>query len=203
MSGGVGCLGQRQQLGQRAGLDRGIHQHELREGGDQADRREVLVAVVGQLLVDQRIDGVAHRHDRERVAVARRLGDDLARHHAVGAGAVVGHHRLAPGLREVLADRARQQVGRAARRERDHHADLLVGIRALRAHDRRRGAAPARPAPLRKCARFIAGSIPTACPSPSCARGGGSRLRRSRRARGAWCSGCPTPRCRPGRHWWR
>ena len=139
MIGGVALLGQRQKLAERAGLERGLHQHELREGRDQADGGEVLVPVVGQLLVDQRIDGVAHGHDRERVAIARGLGDDLARHHAVGAGAVVGHHRLAPGLLEVLADGARQKVGRAARRERDHHADLLVGVRTLRAHDRRRG----------------------------------------------------------------
>jgi hypothetical protein len=76
------------QLGQRGGLHRGMDQHELREGGHQADRGEVRGPVVGQALVDQRIDGVAHRHHRERGAVAGGLGDDLARHHAVGAGPV-------------------------------------------------------------------------------------------------------------------
>ena len=31
------ALGQRQKLAERAGLERGLHQHELREGRDQAD----------------------------------------------------------------------------------------------------------------------------------------------------------------------
>ena len=81
---------------------------------------------------------MAHRHRRQRVAVAGRLGDDLARHHAIGAGAIIGDHDLAPALLHVLADRAGQQVGRAARRERDHHADLLLGIAALPARQPRR-----------------------------------------------------------------
>jgi hypothetical protein len=127
-------LGQRQQFGQRVRLYLWMYQHELRKGRDQADRGEVLVPVIGQLLVDQRVDRMAHGDDRQRVAVARRLGDDLAGDHTVGAGAVVGDDRLAPGLREVLAHRARQQVGRAARREGDHHADLLVRVGALRPH---------------------------------------------------------------------
>jgi hypothetical protein len=57
---------------------------------------------------------------------------------AVGAGAIVGHHRLPPGLRHVLAERTGQKVGRAAGRERDHHADLPVGPAALAARRQRR-----------------------------------------------------------------
>jgi hypothetical protein len=80
---------------------------------------------------------VAHRHGRQRVAVARGLGDDLARHHAVGAGAVVGDHRLAPRLLHVLADRAGQQIGRAAGANGMTMRICFSGELALRATQRR------------------------------------------------------------------
>lgn len=87
-----------------------------------------------------------HRHRRQRVAVARRLGDNVGCHDAIGASAVVGDHHLPPSLLHVLTNRARQQVGRATGSKGNHHADLLLGIGALRAGDRwkkgRRSEAP-------------------------------------------------------------
>ncbi len=79
---------------------------------------------------------MAHCDQVQGVAVAVRLGDDLGRNDAVGADFVFTHHRLSPGLREVLADRAGQQVGGAAGRERNDHADRLV--RVLRPGSKRR-----------------------------------------------------------------
>ncbi len=50
----------------------------------------------------------------------------------LAAGAVLDHHRLAPVLAHPLADEARDQVGRPARRKRHDDADRPAGkIRSL------------------------------------------------------------------------
>jgi hypothetical protein len=69
---------------------------------------------------------------QQRVAVGRLLGDEVAGDVAVGAGAVLHHHRLAERLRQRRRHGARDLVGGAARREAHDHADRLVGIRCLR-----------------------------------------------------------------------
>src|SRR6218665_2537641 len=46
--------------------------------------------------------------------------------HAVGAGAVVDHHRLAPQLRQALRHQATDDVGAAAGRIRHHERDGLA-----------------------------------------------------------------------------
>jgi hypothetical protein len=60
---------------------------------------------------------------RERVAVGLRLRDEIGRDVAVRADAVLHHHRLADVLRELLADDARRDVGRPARRNRNQDGD--------------------------------------------------------------------------------
>ena len=67
----------------------------------------------------------------QRVAVGRRLGGGLRADIAAGAGAVLHHDVLAPGLGELLRDDAAERVDGAAGRERDDHAHRAVGI-ALR-----------------------------------------------------------------------
>jgi hypothetical protein len=54
----------------------------------------------------------------------RRLRPDRS----VAAGAILDHHRLTPVLAHLLADEARDDVGRPARWERHDHADRAIGI---------------------------------------------------------------------------
>jgi hypothetical protein len=104
--------------------------------GEQRDRREVGVGVVGRLqemLVDHQIAGV----DQQRVAVGRCLGDVVRADHRVGAGAILDHDALTPARRQALADLARQRVDRAAGRERHDDVDRMIGIGGARRHRRR------------------------------------------------------------------
>src|SRR6218665_2156365 len=55
-------------------------------------------------------------HQRHGVALGRRAGRGARADHAVGAGAVVDHHRLAPQLRQALRHQATDDVGAAAGR---------------------------------------------------------------------------------------
>ena len=148
-------LGQRHQLGhvlgRRAGVD---HQH-VGHQRDRGDRREVLLEVVGQLLVDAGGDGVVHRAHQQRVAVGLGLGHVVGAQRGAGAGLALDDHGLAEALRQLLGQRARQHVGGAAGREGHDQADRLGW---------------ARPAPWRcRCARRE--------------RQGGSACSRRRRAR--------------------
>ena len=113
----------------QAGLGRG-DQH-VRPAAQQREVGEVLQRVVGQLGVDARVGDVRRGIGEQRVAVGRRVDHDLRADRAAGAGAVLGHHRLAPHLLQLGRDHAADDVGRAARRERDDQADGLVG-KALR-----------------------------------------------------------------------
>ena len=62
--------------------------------------------VVGKLPVERRVDRVrADRADQQRVAVGRRLGDDVGADRAAGAAAVVDDHLLPGGLGEHLGER--------------------------------------------------------------------------------------------------
>ena len=118
-----------ERLGGEAGMD-GQHVGHL---ADQRHRRKARDAVVGHGLVEILVgDGGADRAQQQRVAVGRRLGHQLGADIAAGTGLVVDDHLLAPRLGEVLRHDAAQQVGRSGRRERHHHADLLVGIGRLR-----------------------------------------------------------------------
>ena len=113
------------------------HQH-ARGGGH---RHQVLGRVERHLRVQVRIDRHrAARAHEQRVAVGRLLGHEVAGDVAVGAGAVLHHHRLAQRLRQRLRHGARDLVGGAAGREAHDHADRL-GREGLRQRRRRAGAA--------------------------------------------------------------
>jgi hypothetical protein len=100
---------------------RADHQHVL-DVGDLRDRRELL-QVVGQIGEQGRVDGgITDRHQRDRVTVGRRLGDRRHGDIAVGAGAVLDDHALAPALRHAVGDDARERVRRAAGGEADDDA---------------------------------------------------------------------------------
>ena len=112
----------------------GLHQgHQLRhrvrrkgELGDEdvghrpqhADRREVLLGIERQLGVERRRDRVAGDGvEPDRVAVGRRLGEDVGADIAARTALVLDDELLAGELAQFLADDARQHVGGGTCRE--------------------------------------------------------------------------------------
>ena len=86
------------------------------------------------------------------MTVGRRLGDELRADRARGAGAVLDHDRLAQGLVQPLAQRARHYVGCAAGGEGHDEADRPVRIARLCGDERRRREARKRDQRLQKFA---------------------------------------------------
>ena len=122
----------------RGGRLRRVHHQHVRNAGDERDRHEVLDRVVRHLRIERRIDRLrADRSHQQRVAVGRRLGDEVGAEVAAGAGLVLDDEGLAERLAELRREGAREDVGRPAGRERHDDADRLVRPRALRARPRR------------------------------------------------------------------
>ena len=145
-------LGERDQLRHRVGGHRGIDHQDVGLGADQADRDEILLGVVVQLLVERGVGGedavVAHQ---QRVAVGSGTGDLLGGDVAAGAGPVLDDEGLVQDVLKPPADDARQHVARPARREGDQQRDRPVRIGALLRVGRRRTPRPAR----RTIARYM------------------------------------------------
>ena len=118
------------------------HQH-IGHAGDQRDRHEVLDRVVGQLRVQRLVDAVrADRAHQQGVAVRCRLGHFGGAEVAAGAGLVVDDEGLAEGALQLRRQRAGQQVGGAAGRERHDDAHRLArpgGLRPRRSGQRQSG----------------------------------------------------------------
>src|SRR3984957_2770272 len=105
----------------------GVHHHGVGDVGEQRDRREILDAVERHLGEERVVHRVhAHRVEQERVAVGRGARDGCGADVAGGAGAVLDQDRLAERLIEMSADDARQDVGRAAGRERDDEGERAI-----------------------------------------------------------------------------
>ncbi|MCY1244443.1 hypothetical protein D9M72_575160 [compost metagenome] len=68
---------------------------------------------------------MVHRAHQQRVAVRLVLGDIVSADGGAGAGTVLDDHRLAEALGELVAQRACEYVGGAARRERHDQGDGL------------------------------------------------------------------------------
>jgi len=116
-----------------------VHVHQMGDGREVAQR----VVRQGAEQVGVGGDGVVRRQ-QQGAAVGR------GAHHCVGArdsgaaGAVLHHHRLAPGALQILGDRARQQIEPAAGREGNDDGDPACREGALRAGDEGRGEAAER-----------------------------------------------------------
>jgi hypothetical protein len=109
------------EVGERVDLQHGAGGHPQKIVNDRRDPHELL-GIVRQPLVQQVVEGDdAAERKQERVVVASReeTGDGGD---AVGALAVLHHHRLPPALGEPLRDQARRQVHAAAWRQRNDEA---------------------------------------------------------------------------------
>ncbi len=83
------------------------------------------------------VDREAGGCGQQRVAVRRGAGDGLGRQVAAGATAVLDHEALLQAVGELGRDQPADDVGKAARRERHDHGDVLrwIGLRAGRASE--------------------------------------------------------------------
>ena len=138
-----------------------MHRQHVRRIGDHDDGREILRRIEGQLRIDARADHQpADVGEEQGVAVGRALGDEVGADVAVGAGLVLHHHRLVPGLGELRSDLAREDVRSAAGRVGHDEPDVLRGI-ALR----ERGTAMAAKQGQEDLHQWISGSGMGAVPS--------------------------------------
>jgi hypothetical protein len=99
---------------------------------DARDRREIAAELEAALRVHEVHDRLAaDRPDEQRVAVGRALRRRVRADHRAGAGLVLDDDRLPEPRRELLPERARDDVDPAARRERHDEAQRLrrVGLR--------------------------------------------------------------------------
>ena len=121
-------LGVGDELGNRlAGTD-GFTTMTLGIAHDARDRRDVADEIEIELVVERRVDRVRRNDQEKRVAVRRRTHDRLGGDIAAGAGPVLDDEWLAEPLRQPLTHQARDDVGRAARRQsRRSSAPAAIG----------------------------------------------------------------------------
>ena len=109
-------LGVGDELRHRLGRHRGVNFHHHRQIGHQRQHPEILHRIVGQLLVEHRIEhDDGSRRDEQRVAVGLGTGHDLGADRALRAGLVLDDDRLLQVAAEKFADQPSQHIGRAAR----------------------------------------------------------------------------------------
>ncbi len=127
---------ERDQLGHARRGDIGTHHQHIGKRAHQRYRVEVAHRIETQIAAQmrkQRRGGT--RRDQQRVAVGRGLGGERRAGGAGGARRILDDDRPVPALCESLGNHARDNVGRAARRERHDDTDGALGIgrgRALR-----------------------------------------------------------------------
>ena len=157
------------------------HQRQLMQ---HADRNEILLRIVAQILVERRPDAErAVGAEQHGVTIRRRLRHRFGADIAAGTGPVFDDDLLAEPLRHRGCDRARQHVGGAAGREGDDHGDGPLGIvcRVRRcAGERSRGKGGERECKCRQRRRVFKSWLSD--PFPSWYRQASRRTLRSRRA---------------------
>ncbi|MNS71989.1 hypothetical protein D3C72_1053850 [compost metagenome] len=207
-------LRQRHQLAQVGDAKVRARHQDQRRTGDQRDRREVLDGVERLLLEQRRIDGVAGVAQQQRAAIGVRLGHGNGRDIAGRAAPVLDDKGMPEPLLQLRRERARDDVGTAARRGADEDfRDGRRRARQTRGQDQRRRQQREEIASFHGCLRFYlcifcgamlaprpwragwpAPMASAACPAR---RPGGARRRQTRR-----CARCraghraPRPRGR-------
>jgi hypothetical protein len=119
----------------------GTYDQVERHAGNRSHRHQVLRRVERHLRVQVRIDrhGATGRH-QQRVAVSRRLGDEVRPKVACGAPLVFHDDRLPQRFVQRRSDEPGQLIGSAARRKVHHDLD---GLRGPALGLRRHSASPA------------------------------------------------------------
>lgn len=98
-----------------AGRDRAVHEHELDEIDELSHRCELPYRVLRHLLERERVRRVRGiRCHQKRVAVGRRIGDELRADDRAAAGFVLDDDWLAPAWRQSIDEGARHDVDAAA-----------------------------------------------------------------------------------------
>jgi hypothetical protein len=92
----------------------------------QFDHRRQVPRWIEIELVDVLVAADRVGRDKDRVTVGLGLGDVFHADIAVGAGAVLDHHRLAQRAGQIVANHARCDIGRTAGRERNDEMDRPV-----------------------------------------------------------------------------
>jgi hypothetical protein len=83
----------------------------LRRGREKRDRREVPDGIVWHVAQHVHVDGVRRIADEKRVAVGRRLRNELAPERPRRAGPVVDDELLPEYLSELLSEDPRHRIG--------------------------------------------------------------------------------------------
>ena len=114
-----------------------MHRENESRGTDEDDRLDAVDRVVGWRCVHRR-RRVRAGDDDDRVAIRRRAGDELRTRCPARTWPVIHDERLTERLSERRGDATRQNVGAAARRERNDEAyrlrRILLRIRVWQRH---------------------------------------------------------------------
>ena len=122
----------RDELRKRVGRRRVRHEHEIVDQRHQRHRRKIGHGVVGQLAVEA--DVGRHGAGIEQNGVAVRIGacDILAAQIVAGTRLVLDKNLLMPHGRQLVGERARDDVGQTAGRHRHDDAHGFAWVSALR-----------------------------------------------------------------------
>src|SRR5208283_2373879 len=121
-------LGEGDQFVHVACRKRRVRDEDLRNEGDQADRHEVLFDVKRKMFVELRVDRVRGKREQDRIAVWRRLRDQIGAQDAGGTATVVDDDGLPQQRGKWLGYDARDNVGTAAGRIGNDEANRPIGV---------------------------------------------------------------------------
>src|SRR5262245_26545946 len=117
---GIG-LGVGDELGNRLGWNRWVHDHDVGRAQDAGDRSDIADEIEVEPFVKRRADRVVNTGQEERVSVRGRTRDRLGGDIAGRAWPVVDDEWLAKPLRQPLTHQARDDVIRTAWSKADHN----------------------------------------------------------------------------------
>jgi hypothetical protein len=115
----------------------GAYHQDVGRRGEPRNRREAFEGVVGKLLIQKRVGGMAACHHHERIAIGRRGCERLGSDDATGPRPVFDNDGLAPLPRDHIAQRSRQNIHPAS--GRIWHKDTHRVGRKRRLRDGRAG----------------------------------------------------------------
>src|SRR5262245_4082868 len=132
-------LGVGDELRNRLGRNRWVHDHDDAASGEGRDRRDVADKIEIEFLIERCVDRIVTPDHEQRVAVCRRVHDRLGADVGAATRPVVDYELLAEPLRQPLADQAGRDVVRAGGRDRHDqtHRPRWIGLRPSDARDGR------------------------------------------------------------------